>query len=854
MADPPPHHCKDCGLVFDSSKSLDVHLHYHKENLLSKWAQQPSSDESNNNHVKKNNRTTAVPADSSDSTNTMSADRYYQHHIPVTSYVPTPSHEESTYVLGGGSGFPQLARTPTPNSCSSQSPHHQTVPTSNSYRFHPYQQYSVAVSPDHHRNGNVTSSSPQQCEKCGFVCESGSVLMEHLSVAHPPTPSPDIFDHGDLNIKIEPGASQAEILDLDSHKVHVYQPPPPPPPPPQEHSVSALMSWVNNVPDKERFHPQNGSGLSSPDCYGNVSTTTVSPPDHSELLPHQQPTTYQYDHISQLGTNSQQQISSTQIPMVVNHQTQNKMLKPGSGSWKANDARRPKTYNCSACNKWFTSSGHLKRHYNTTLHKNAVKQSGAPDPATMPISAHHHPHKDPNYMSPQSPNEPQEDPQPPPPPQPSSQMQQQQQQQQQPPQLLNHHFLPSPPNLMAGPSEVTGGLLLHTTPYQEVMSPTHPTATFLPFPPTHTYPPPQHPNFLPPHVSTDPQVTNNISGNMSVLDIQNYLLEAGKRDLMQEQLPLPSFSQFQNNNFMPIFSSFHPVVSSSDSNVGGLSPDQISSNFDSIYHPQSPSGDSYSLENIHSSIDGKPFNSPSSSSNSLGSNHNNNNEAYTTSPSPDVLSSDVSIRAENTFKVNRFKLKNIKEDNSVSSTISPPPTEPRVKTPTPTPIHRCVDCDKVFNKACYLTQHNKSFHSGVKPYKCERCGKRFTAEYLHQEHLSKHAGEKPYKCEICPKQFNHKTDLRRHMCLHTGDKPYACDYCGKGFIRKDHMLKHCETHKRRPSGQRFQKQNTSLIESLKQHHQQQMQHSPQATATPPPAITSAPPTHNPAVHTLQLVM
>lgn len=67
--------------------------------------------------------------------------------------------------------------------------------------------------------------------------------------------------------------------------------------------------------------------------------------------------------------------------------------------WKSNEARRPKTYNCTACNKWFTSSGHLKRHYNTTLHKNAVKSSGHPDPATLPISAHHHPQRDPNYVS-----------------------------------------------------------------------------------------------------------------------------------------------------------------------------------------------------------------------------------------------------------------------------------------------------------------------------------------------------------------------------------------------------------------------------------------------------------------------
>ena len=42
----------------------------------------------------------------------------------------------------------------------------------------------------------------------------------------------------------------------------------------------------------------------------------------------------------------------------------------------AEDLKRPKSYQCDACDKWFTSSGHLKRHFNTTLHKNAMRQRG----------------------------------------------------------------------------------------------------------------------------------------------------------------------------------------------------------------------------------------------------------------------------------------------------------------------------------------------------------------------------------------------------------------------------------------------------------------------------------------------
>ncbi|KAJ8871563.1 hypothetical protein PR048_027889 [Dryococelus australis] len=907
------------------------------------------------------------------------------------------------------SSTPSSVPNSTPSSTS-------MTPTSSALRYHPYQHIAVSHSSQQNSyiqsnlsRDLVTTSryapSPQnslQCEKCGFQCSSSSVLLDHINIAHRTVPMlsnhqvfmqqqnhalfshrhdasfpphqnlqrssqeamqgmfADFRDPGGTNNSnniagIQPKVEDetpAEILDLDSHKVHVYQPPP------EEeeealraaaeaeddgrsvtqnpHSVSAML-WGNGASPSNlhrSYRPMNVVGAPE---FASVPTSLSPPTPVTSDVTVPQPTTYQphrtylsnpddihsNPNMPRVSPTHQTMITSTQLPHTnavsstlpsanATPQTQNQQKgSKGDQSWKSNEARRPKTYNCSACNKWFTSSGHLKRHYNTTLHKNAVKQSGVPDPATVPVSQHHHPNREggsgpimhrrtpvpggtgdssspaPSLggedssrsddagqtnafgrMTPQQPA--------------SSSMLS----------SSNSQIPESPPNRLAGPSaEISGGLQYLSTynSTQEVSSvrsslealPPHVTPQHLMLntvsPPVQSLVPqsalgshlihhpipqqPRHlnpsmtafPNGLPPHVSTTqtPISTNQhhlttsigsqagspaLANVASIDDVPNHLLLGSNAGTMTSLFPsstsnyhpLPSFSQLHQNhllssnsgNTLTLLQGFngmsqyhHPTsgyhLVSTLENVGGLSlspNSQILMDIHSLANADNNINNYLSLSLEDSEIDLKSDDVDSKISSSeknvhglSDSNGSVGDNISILSPigTPDYPTSTTEDLEQDVIKLS-FSADDLKPVSAANGETGHKVNDSGfVTSVSNSTLPKCVACDKVFNKACYLTQHNKSFHSGHKPFKCPRCGKRFDTEIMYQEHQGKHAGDKPFKCEICPKQFNHKTDLRRHLCLHTGEKPYSCDTCGKGFIRKDHMLKHTETHRRR---------------------------------------------------------
>ncbi|KAL1460538.1 hypothetical protein WDU94_012515 [Cyamophila willieti] len=786
--------CHECGIRFENFNSLYHHIdYYHKNQLpLPRW------------------HNPQIPPHTSDPNSNFKSELNYSKPESIFSKSDTNDYNEP-----GANNFPK-------------SEHENFIKPDQTYDHPSEPNYTKPGNHFPYKNSIKSEQQHQVHEEFPPHYDESPVQSPHNN--HRDFTNGNGFPGNGFSRPKNGAEDQEAILDLDSQRVHVnYQPPGPQIPPPRQQKA---------LPFKPQVKPAITPSME--DAYDTVSTTTTSPPDpNNPLSPLDQP------YPKPVGGNSK-----------------------SGGSWKSNEARRPKTYLCAACNKWFTSSGHLKRHYNTTLHKNAVKQSGQPDPCTLPVSTHHHPYRDPNFdpqapvppprksngrasnnfnprpngtptpdpLSPEQQAPPQHitaQPQlaPPqhmmPPPTPPNQSQSFTEPpyspkvdpsfyspsiSKDPSYALNNNYPQDPPNLMAGPSETSEGLLPPPPPtsyYPQLM----PLPSFQPQPPTSIH---QSQNFLPlttnypnfqaPHVSsTHPGTNINLIGNQDVL---------GQHVDEKAFIPLLMQATRDANTFFQLQKQYAALNIIPEEYVGGLpSPQDLDFSTDST-NPES-SGTSFNNDTTNVS-------STSFVNYSFQSNHTSSPSALSPdsafSPSCSFDNNNVDSTKDLEIASKPILINSIKTEMIFPESTTPDENSSNVITstngilnndsllspnsfyeedPLTTNILRCDDCDKVFNKSCYLKQHNGCFHSGEKPYKCPRCGKRFVEKAQCEKHLTKHGGDKPHKCEVCPKSFHHKTDLRRHSFSHNAEKPYTCPLCGKGFIRKDHMLKHTNIHKRK---------------------------------------------------------
>ena len=769
------YNCKDCRLFFDSAKSLEVHIQYHPDNLVNMWM--PENEERARDAV-----TTASSPVQHDLSSIMNSDNLVNNsNVNSVSPFPAPSPMQYEGIPSPGMQSPPVSTVPQGPSSG-----HAAVGFSQQSPGSYYPEYNQQIQqPIHHQYTAYQSVNYMNGYDDSFY---GRGTQNNSTRFHPyngrspvPTPSPS----GHMDIKEEPRAipESSEILDLDSQKVlsdgsHQNTPVAPmwrPHEPFQQSSQPAMPSvsmggvpsmhampqFTTHMPNQTIHHMpsmnntvngfSNNGGSIIGGAYHNqgygVTAHTVSVPAPGSL-----------------GPPSSSPSPRDQAPP----------------SEFAPNVKRPKSYKCEDCNKWFTSQGHLKRHYNTALHKNMSKQATATANSSE--------------------------------------------------QTCTTPDLTRPPILSPSVKSVGEASTVSSQDEESNLSASDPLeappTSFQPSssafqPPITAVPGYQH--SVPQGPSSGPGSLVNTMATMPQYNVShNYLSDVSA--------PQSTASYHGHFSTTPATYTSQHSFSSTNNNVFYTDSNNVYNNFPNFHQQQGglQGPGFHHLNDIpgpNQAIDGfnfktenfdRLYNCPQSSSNdrpNFGlSNMSNRQEVHNHINSIDRLISP-SDRLGTINSQGLLNANDIKTENNPSSL-------PNENIPIPSPdvggdtgseasldssesstgtegAHRCSDCGKPFNKMCYLTQHRTTYHEGERPFKCTICGKRFTDETIFQDHQSKHAGEKPYKCDVCPKQFNHKTDLRRHMCLHTGEKPFSCEQCGKGFIRKDHMLKHFQTHRKK---------------------------------------------------------
>ncbi|XP_068627350.1 zinc finger protein 879-like [Battus philenor] len=119
---------------------------------------------------------------------------------------------------------------------------------------------------------------------------------------------------------------------------------------------------------------------------------------------------------------------------------------------------------------------------------------------------------------------------------------------------------------------------------------------------------------------------------------------------------------------------------------------------------------------------------------------------------------------------------------------------PAMKTPA-----MCEQCGRIFQSMALLKDH-MWVHTGEKRFKCSSCDKSFTQKSNLVFHLRVHSAQRPsYECPLCGKHFAFFNNRRRHMFIHTGLKPFRCETCGKCFTTAGEQRAHVQhVHLKKP--------------------------------------------------------
>ncbi|PRP87927.1 hypothetical protein PROFUN_02664 [Planoprotostelium fungivorum] len=132
-------------------------------------------------------------------------------------------------------------------------------------------------------------------------------------------------------------------------------------------------------------------------------------------------------------------------------------------------------------------------------------------------------------------------------------------------------------------------------------------------------------------------------------------------------------------------------------------------------------------------------------------------------------------------------------------------------------------CTKSYHDLCDLKRHEMSKHTGERPFKC--CDEKFVKKNQLKRHETTHTGLLPYKCDQCDKRFNFPSKVKRHIAnVHEINYVCSVEGCTAKFGRYLELRKHITTHKLRAGMTNCPKcdkeiRKTQLSSHLKTHEE-----------------------------------